>query len=137
MLNQIKNTEAFTALEHKGQMPLMNQINGWAYARSKYAPDEIRNSMFLPPEKKALMDAKTSLLLILLFYPLMSVMPQEQMLFRGAENSTPDEKFLPPSKKRICPWWIQILERERERDIIQKSKALWTVWFYKSYSSPI
>ena len=24
-----------------------------AYARSKYAPDEIRNSMFLPPDKKS------------------------------------------------------------------------------------
>ena len=104
MLNQIKNTEAFTALEHKGQMPLMNQINGWEHMPALNMPlMKFEIVCFCPLKKKALMDAKTSLLLILLFYPLMSVMPQEQMLFRGAENSTPDEKFLPPSKKRICP----------------------------------
>ena len=42
----------------------MNQMRGGAYAFSKYAPDEIQNSMF--PMKKALMgglwaDAKTSI----------------------------------------------------------------------------
>ena len=88
MLNQIKNTETCTGAN------ATNESDQWL---------EHMPALNMPLIKKALMDAKTSLLLILLFYPLMSVMPQEQMLFRGAENSTPDEKFLPPSKKRICP----------------------------------
>ena len=43
-------TEACGARGHKWHMPLMNQIRG-AYALSKYAHDEIRKSMFLPPMK--------------------------------------------------------------------------------------
>ena len=50
--------KACPALGHKWHMPLMNQIRG-AYASSppfhsyRYAPDEIRTSMFLPLMKKS------------------------------------------------------------------------------------
>ena len=44
--------EAYPALGHKGHLSLVI-ISGWVYDPSKYAPDEIRNSLFLPLMKKA------------------------------------------------------------------------------------
>ena len=49
-------TEACPAVRHKWHIPLMNQIRGGeSYNPSKYIPDEIRNSMFLPLMQKPLM----------------------------------------------------------------------------------
>ena len=46
--------KACPALGHKEHMPLMNQIMRGIWF-SKYVANEIRNSLFLPPMKKALM----------------------------------------------------------------------------------
>ena len=43
-------TEACRPVGHKAHMPLMNQIRG----EGTYAPDEFKDSMFLPLMKRAL-----------------------------------------------------------------------------------
>ena len=68
----------------------------------KYAPDEIRISMFLPMVKKALMEGiegrRQNLVIIRYSAPLMCVMTHGQNFFRGAE--LPLMKIFPPPKKK-------------------------------------
>ena len=94
-------------------------IRGGICSPSKHALDEIRNSMFLPLMKKALLggigaDTKTILSLVILRYPalLFSVMPQGQYFLESGPlmkiflpsinneiESAPDKK---KSWTRIC-----------------------------------
>ena len=62
-------TKACQAVGHKGHMPLIDQIRRGLYP-SKYAPDEIQNSTFLPLMKKDLIMSKTCIIKVVYQLPI-------------------------------------------------------------------
>ena len=81
---------------------------------SKYAPDEIHNSMFLPLMKKSLIGAghrgqTLKTILVIIRYtslPLICYAQGAEFLLGGPKFLLFMMKiFLPPPKNGICPWW--------------------------------